>query len=108
MMVSPLEALKELYWRIKKIAENKKQQMQDPIPQATIVTDASPQRRRATLELDSGEVLVAHGAWLSYQIYWTSNRKELQAIHLGIIAFARVCKELQITNLLIRSDNSTA
>ncbi|KAA6381065.1 MAG: hypothetical protein EZS28_023407 [Streblomastix strix] len=44
MMVSPLEALKELYWWIKKIAENKKQQIQDPIPHATIVTDASPQR----------------------------------------------------------------
>ncbi|KAA6368642.1 MAG: hypothetical protein EZS28_035830 [Streblomastix strix] len=35
-------------------------------------------------------------------------RKELRAIQLGIIAFARVCKELHITNLLIRSDNSTA
>ncbi|KAA6327027.1 MAG: hypothetical protein EZS28_053871, partial [Streblomastix strix] len=64
MMVSPLEALKELYWWIKKIAENKKQQIQDPIPQATVVTDASPQGWGATLELDSGEVLVAHGAWL--------------------------------------------
>ncbi|KAA6308883.1 MAG: hypothetical protein EZS28_056608, partial [Streblomastix strix] len=62
MMVSPLEALKELYWWIKKIAENKKQQIQDPIPQATVVTDASPQGWGATLELDSGEVLVAHGA----------------------------------------------
>ncbi|KAA6398972.1 MAG: putative Transposon Ty3-I Gag-Pol polyprotein [Streblomastix strix] len=108
MMVSPLEALKELYWWIKKIAENKKQQIQNPIPQAIVVTDASPQGWSAILELDSEEVLVAHGAWLSYQIHWTSNRKELQAIHLGIIAFARVCKELQITNLLIRSDNSTA
>ncbi|KAA6361375.1 MAG: putative Transposon Ty3-G Gag-Pol polyprotein, partial [Streblomastix strix] len=82
MMVSPLEALKDLYWWIKKITENKKQQIQDPIPQATVVTDASPQGWGATLELDSGEVLVAHGAWLSYQIHWTSNRKELQAIHL--------------------------
>ncbi|KAA6380346.1 MAG: putative Transposon Ty3-I Gag-Pol polyprotein [Streblomastix strix] len=108
MMVSPLEALKELYWWIKKIAENKKQQIQDQIPQAIVVTDASPQGWGATLELDSGEVLVAQVAWLSYQIHWTSNRKELQAIHLGIIAFARVCKELQITNLLIRSDNSKA
>ncbi|KAA6354428.1 MAG: hypothetical protein EZS28_050045, partial [Streblomastix strix] len=35
MMVSPLEALKELYWWIKKIAENKKQQIQDPIPLVT-------------------------------------------------------------------------
>ncbi|KAA6370184.1 MAG: hypothetical protein EZS28_034288, partial [Streblomastix strix] len=108
MMVSPLEALKELYWWIKKIAENKKQQIQDPIPQATVVTDTSPQGWGATLELDSGEVLVAHGALLSHQIHLTSNRKELQAIHLGIIAFAKVCKELQVTNLLIRSDNSTA
>ncbi|KAA6365779.1 MAG: hypothetical protein EZS28_038693, partial [Streblomastix strix] len=71
MMVQPLEAQKELYWWIKKIAENKKQQIQDPIPQATVVTDASPQGWGATLELDSGEVLVAHGAWLSYQIHWT-------------------------------------
>ncbi|KAA6382774.1 MAG: putative Transposon Ty3-I Gag-Pol polyprotein [Streblomastix strix] len=108
MKVSQLEALKELYWCIKKIVENKKQQIQDPIPQATVVTDASPQGWVATLELDSGEVLVAHGAWLSYQIHWTNNRKELQAIHLGIIALARVCKELQITKFLFRSDNSTA
>ncbi|KAA6401267.1 MAG: putative Transposon Ty3-I Gag-Pol polyprotein [Streblomastix strix] len=108
MMVSPLEALKELYWWIKKITENKKIYIQPPIPQATAVTDASPQGWGATLELNSGEVLVAHGAWLSYQIHWTSNNKELQAIHLEIIAFARICKELQIINLLIRSDNSTA
>ncbi|KAA6365725.1 MAG: hypothetical protein EZS28_038749 [Streblomastix strix] len=108
MIVSPLEALKELYLCIKQIAENKKQQTQDPIPQATVVTDASSQGWVATLELDSGEILVAHGACLSHQIHCTSSRKELQAIHLGIIAFARVCKELQITNLLIRSDNSIA
>ncbi|KAA6393087.1 MAG: hypothetical protein EZS28_011383, partial [Streblomastix strix] len=85
IMVSPQEALKELYWWIKKIAENKKQQIQHPISQAIVVTDVSAQGWGATLELDSGEVLVAHGAWLSYQIHWTSNRKELQAIHLGII-----------------------
>ncbi|KAA6355700.1 MAG: putative Transposon Ty3-G Gag-Pol polyprotein, partial [Streblomastix strix] len=57
IMVSQLEALKELYWWIKKIAENKKQQIQDPIPQATVVTDASLQGWGAALELDSGEVL---------------------------------------------------
>ncbi|KAA6359617.1 MAG: hypothetical protein EZS28_044855, partial [Streblomastix strix] len=95
-------------WWIEKIAENKKQQIQDQVPLVTVVTDALPQGWGATLELDSGEVLVAHGAWLSYQIHWTSNRKELQAIHLEIIAFVRICKELQITNLLIRSDNSIA
>ncbi|KAA6383005.1 MAG: hypothetical protein EZS28_021468 [Streblomastix strix] len=76
MIVSPLDALRELYWWIQKIAENKKQQIQDPIPQATIVADASPQEWGASLELDSGEVIVAHGAWLSYQIHWTNNRKE--------------------------------
>ncbi|KAA6386936.1 MAG: putative Transposon Ty3-I Gag-Pol polyprotein [Streblomastix strix] len=108
MMISLLEALKELYWWIRKTAENKKQQIQDLIPQATVLPYVSPKGWRATPELDSGEVLVAHGEWLSYQIHWTSNGKELHAIHLGIIAFARVCKELQITNLLIRSDNSTA
>ncbi|KAA6355924.1 MAG: hypothetical protein EZS28_048549, partial [Streblomastix strix] len=75
---------------------------------ATVVADASPQGWGATLELDSGEVLVAHGAWLNYKILWTSNWKELQTIYLGIIAFTGVCKELQITNLLIRSNNSTA
>ncbi|KAA6363270.1 MAG: hypothetical protein EZS28_041201, partial [Streblomastix strix] len=53
MMVSPLEALKKLYWWIKKIAKYKNQQIQDPIPQATEVADASPQEWRATLELDS-------------------------------------------------------
>ncbi|KAA6359179.1 MAG: hypothetical protein EZS28_045294 [Streblomastix strix] len=83
-----------------KIAENKKQQIQDLIPQATVQTDASPQSWGAKLELDYGEILLAHEAWLSYQIHWTSNRKELQAIHLRIIAFARDCKEMQITYLL--------
>ncbi|KAA6376894.1 MAG: hypothetical protein EZS28_027579 [Streblomastix strix] len=43
MMISPLEALKELYWWIKKIPENRKQQILDSTPQATVVTDASPQ-----------------------------------------------------------------
>ncbi|KAA6372525.1 MAG: hypothetical protein EZS28_031950 [Streblomastix strix] len=63
MMVSQLEALKELYQWIIKIAEIKKKQVQVPIPQATVVTDASPQRWGATQELDYGELLVAHGAW---------------------------------------------
>ncbi|KAA6399998.1 MAG: putative Transposon Ty3-G Gag-Pol polyprotein [Streblomastix strix] len=40
MMVTPLKALKELYWWIRKIAKNKKQQIFDPIPQVTIATDA--------------------------------------------------------------------
>ncbi|KAA6330197.1 MAG: putative Transposon Ty3-G Gag-Pol polyprotein, partial [Streblomastix strix] len=53
MMVSRLKALKELYWWINKIAENKKQQIQDPIPQATVVTDAPPQGWGAALELES-------------------------------------------------------
>ncbi|KAA6403439.1 MAG: hypothetical protein EZS28_001031 [Streblomastix strix] len=106
-MVESNHSGSQTFGRLEKDIRYKKQQKQDQIPQATVVTDASPQGWGATLELDSGEVLVAHGAWLSYQIHWTNNKKELQAIHLVIIAFARVCKELQITNLLNRSDNST-
>ncbi|KAA6354560.1 MAG: hypothetical protein EZS28_049913, partial [Streblomastix strix] len=106
MMASPLEALKELYCWIKKIQENKKQQIYD---NSTCSSGSKyfTTRVGATLELDSGEVPVAHGVLLSYQIHWTSNGKELHAIHIGILAFTRVCKKLQITNLLVKSDNST-
>ncbi|KAA6362178.1 MAG: hypothetical protein EZS28_042296, partial [Streblomastix strix] len=92
MIVSQLEASKELYWWIKKIAENKKQQIQDLIPQTTVVTDASSQGWGATIELDSGEVLVAHGAWLSYQIHWTNNRRFVICSSLQTIAKAIILK----------------
>ncbi|KAA6396365.1 MAG: hypothetical protein EZS28_008111 [Streblomastix strix] len=67
IMVSPLDALKELCQLNRKIADNKKQQKQDPIPQATIVRDDSFQGGGTTLELDSVEVLIAQGTRLSYR-----------------------------------------
>ncbi|KAA6380368.1 MAG: hypothetical protein EZS28_024106 [Streblomastix strix] len=54
-MIAQLEALREFYWLITKIAENQQQQIQDPTPQPTVVTDTSPHGRGAALELDSGE-----------------------------------------------------
>ncbi|KAA6393490.1 MAG: hypothetical protein EZS28_010983 [Streblomastix strix] len=61
MMVSPQAALKALYWWIKKIAEYKKKQIQDPIPQATVVTETSPQgweqRQNQILERTAGHSL---------------------------------------------------
>ncbi|KAA6403574.1 MAG: hypothetical protein EZS28_000910 [Streblomastix strix] len=87
MMISPLEALKELCcW----------------------IGHFSPQERVANFEPEFAQVHIAPGAYLSVLTVGISNRKELQAIHLGIITFAKICKELQITNLLIWSDNSTA
>ncbi|KAA6366928.1 MAG: hypothetical protein EZS28_037545 [Streblomastix strix] len=62
MNVYVLEVLFGSYQWIKKITKNKKLQIQDPIPQATVVADASPQVWWATLELDSGEDLLACGA----------------------------------------------
>ncbi|KAA6385852.1 MAG: hypothetical protein EZS28_018621, partial [Streblomastix strix] len=82
MMVSSLEILKELYRWIKK--NSRKQEIIDIRPNST--SNCSNRyltpRVGAKIQQDSGEVLVAHGAWLSYQIDWTSYRKELQAIHL--------------------------
>ncbi|KAA6393426.1 MAG: hypothetical protein EZS28_011049, partial [Streblomastix strix] len=89
MMILPLEALKEPYWWIKYLEECKNLKIQNTIIQASVIADSSSQGWGATLELDSGEVLVAHGAWLSFQTVLTSIRKELQATHLGIIAFAK-------------------
>ncbi|KAA6360068.1 MAG: hypothetical protein EZS28_044405, partial [Streblomastix strix] len=62
LMISPLEALMDLYLWNKKITENKKQQIQDPIQQATVVTDVLPQGWGSTLELYSIVVLVVQGA----------------------------------------------
>ncbi|KAA6395775.1 MAG: hypothetical protein EZS28_008695 [Streblomastix strix] len=104
----PLEILKELYRWIKKSSRKQKILEIRPYSTSNYSNRHLTPRVGAKIQQDSGEVLVAHGAWLSYQIHWTSYWKELQAIHLGIIAFARVCKELQITNLQIRSDNSIA
>ncbi|KAA6396923.1 MAG: hypothetical protein EZS28_007551 [Streblomastix strix] len=43
-MISPIKSQKKLYWSNKKIVENKKKQIQNPIPQTTIITDASPKQ----------------------------------------------------------------
>jgi hypothetical protein len=50
------------------------------IPQETLVTDAAPQGWGATLELRTGEVLVAWDLWKREEIKWTSNRKEMEVI----------------------------
>ncbi|KAA6394425.1 MAG: hypothetical protein EZS28_010049 [Streblomastix strix] len=63
IIVSPLDALKELYCQIKKITENKKQYIQDPIPQAIVVTDASSQEWEQHLNqiLERFQQLMEHG-----------------------------------------------
>ncbi|KAA6393702.1 MAG: hypothetical protein EZS28_010776 [Streblomastix strix] len=108
MIVSSLESMRKLYWLLKKKSENENQLIQDQILLATVVIDAPPQRRGVSLEPGSEAVLEAQGALPSSQIHWTINWKELQTIHLGIVAFSKVCREQQIINLLIWPDNSTA
>ncbi|KAA6375751.1 MAG: hypothetical protein EZS28_028722 [Streblomastix strix] len=60
------------------------------------------------LELQTGDNLVQHREWNKDQKRWTSNKKETEAIYLGLFCYEQVFKELQIKAILIKSDSSTA
>ncbi|KAA6401377.1 MAG: hypothetical protein EZS28_003100, partial [Streblomastix strix] len=68
---------------------------------------ASPKDKGVTLELQTRDTLVQHGEWNKEQKKWTSNKKEMEAIYLGLFRYGQIFRELQIEAILIKSDNST-
>ncbi|KAA6376138.1 MAG: putative Transposon Ty3-I Gag-Pol polyprotein [Streblomastix strix] len=107
-MIPPKKILQELYWWHGVIVRNQEMTLEVKIPEAVMVSDASPKRWGVTLELHTGDTLVQHGEWNKEQKRWTSNKKEMEAIFLGLFRYEQVFKELQIKAILIRSDSSTA
>ncbi|KAA6355072.1 MAG: hypothetical protein EZS28_049401 [Streblomastix strix] len=107
-MIPPKEILQELYWWHGVIVRNQEMTLKVKIPEAVMVSDASPKGWGVTLELQTGDTLVQHGEWNKEQKKWTSNKKEMEAIFLGLFRYGQVFKELQIKAILIRSDSSTA
>ncbi|KAA6379279.1 MAG: hypothetical protein EZS28_025194 [Streblomastix strix] len=90
------------------IMRNQDMTLKVRIPEAVMVSDASPKGWGVTLELQTGDTLVQHGEWNREQKKWTSNKKETEAIYLGLLLYGQVFKELQIKAILIKSDSSTA
>ncbi|KAA6404284.1 MAG: hypothetical protein EZS28_000193 [Streblomastix strix] len=78
------------------------------IPEAVMVSNASPKGWGVTLELQTGDTLVQHGEWNKEQKKQTSNKKDMEAIFLGLFRYGQVFKELQINAILFKSDSSTA
>ncbi|KAA6367908.1 MAG: hypothetical protein EZS28_036566 [Streblomastix strix] len=107
-MIPPKEILQELYWWHGVIVRNQEMTLEVKIPEAVMVSDASPKGWGVTLELQTGDTLVQHGEWNKEQKKWTSNKKEMEAIFLGLFRYGQVFKELQIKAILIKSDSSTA
>ncbi|KAA6382217.1 MAG: hypothetical protein EZS28_022260 [Streblomastix strix] len=107
-MILPKEILQVLYWWQGVIVRNIEMTFEVKIPEAVMVSDASPKGWGVTLELQIGDTLVQHGEWNKEQKRWTSNKKEIEAIFLGLFRYGQVFKELQIKAILIKSDSSTA
>ncbi|KAA6352848.1 MAG: hypothetical protein EZS28_051625, partial [Streblomastix strix] len=108
IMIPHKEILQELYWWLGVIVRYSEVTLEVNIPEAEMVSDASPKGWGVTLELQTGDTLVQHGEWNKEHKKWTSNKKEMEAIFLGLFRYGYVFKELQIKAILIKSDSSTA
>ncbi|KAA6364161.1 MAG: hypothetical protein EZS28_040310, partial [Streblomastix strix] len=62
-MIPPKEILQELYWWHGVIVKNQEMTLDVRIPEAVMVSDASPKGWGVTLELQTGDTLVQHGEW---------------------------------------------
>ncbi|KAA6402487.1 MAG: hypothetical protein EZS28_001984 [Streblomastix strix] len=107
-MILPKEILHELYWWKEVVVRNQDMTLQVRIPKAVMVSNASPKGWDMTLKLQTEDTLVQHGEWNKEQKRWTSNKKEMEAIFLGLFRYGQVFKELQIKAILIKSNCSTA
>ncbi|KAA6377175.1 MAG: hypothetical protein EZS28_027296, partial [Streblomastix strix] len=88
-MILPKEILQELYWWQGVIVRNKEMTLEVRIPEAVMVSDASPKGQGVTLELQTGDTLVQHEEWNKEQKRWTSNKKEMEAIFLGLFRYGQ-------------------
>ncbi|KAA6321102.1 MAG: hypothetical protein EZS28_054599, partial [Streblomastix strix] len=107
-MILPKEILQELYWWQGVIVRNQEMTLKVKIPDAVIVSDASPNGWGVSLELQTGDTLVRYGDWNKEQKKCTCNKNEMEAIYLGLFRYGQVFKELQIKAILIKYDSSTA
>ncbi|KAA6373128.1 MAG: hypothetical protein EZS28_031344, partial [Streblomastix strix] len=71
-IIPPKEILQELYWWHGVIVKNQEMTLEVKIPEAVMVSDASPKGWGVTLELQTGDTLVQHGEWNKEQKRWTS------------------------------------
>ncbi|KAA6400177.1 MAG: hypothetical protein EZS28_004295 [Streblomastix strix] len=91
--ILPKKILQELqYWQ-GVITENNDVTLEVRIPEAVMISGAFPK--------------VQHGEWNKEQKHWTSYKKEMEAIFLGLFRYGQAFKELQIKAILIKSDSST-
>ncbi|KAA6363184.1 MAG: hypothetical protein EZS28_041290, partial [Streblomastix strix] len=107
-MILPKEILQELKKWQGVIVRNQEMTLEVRIPEAVMVSDASPKDWGVILELQTGDTLVQHGECINEQKRWTSSKKEIEAIYLGLFRYGQVFIELQIKAILIKSDSSTA
>ncbi|KAA6392372.1 MAG: hypothetical protein EZS28_012099 [Streblomastix strix] len=107
-MIQSKKIFQELYLRKGVTAKNQEMTLEVRIPEAVMESDASPKGCGVILELQKRDTLVQHGEWNKEQKRWTSNKKKIEAIYLGLFHYGQIFKELQIKAILIKSDSSTA
>jgi ribonuclease HI len=95
----------ELMWWGKTVTKNEPRSIVQIPSQAMLTTDASPTGWGAVLVVGS-EAVYGFGRWSPTQELMTSNAKELVAVEMGLRHFAQEIDELEISSILIQSDNS--
>ncbi|KAA6402571.1 MAG: hypothetical protein EZS28_001901 [Streblomastix strix] len=83
-MIPPKEIFHELYLWQGVIVKNQEMTLEVRIPEAVMVSDASPKVWGVTRELQTEDTLVQHEEWNMKQKRWKSNKKEMEAIYLGL------------------------
>jgi hypothetical protein len=103
-----MSVLKDLLWWRSSLEENRVRSLVSPETQAEIWTDASPSGWGAHVKwkgMDAQEEeLLAHGSWTNE---WSSNKRELVAVHRALIFFSRTEETRHLHHFLLHSDNTT-
>ncbi|KAA6386262.1 MAG: hypothetical protein EZS28_018209 [Streblomastix strix] len=101
------EILQVLYQQQGVISKIQETTLEQKILEAIMVSAASPMGWRVILELQTGDTLVLHEEWNKEQKHWTSNKKKIEAIYLGLSPYGQIFKEQQTKAFLFKSDIST-
>ncbi|KAA6398495.1 MAG: hypothetical protein EZS28_005985 [Streblomastix strix] len=106
-MILLKKILQELQWWQGVILRNQEMILEVRIPEAVMVSDASPKSWGVTPELQTGDTLVQHRERNKEQKHWTSNKKVMENIYLGLFRYGQIFKEQQIKAIIITSGSST-
>lgn len=101
----PIKLIHPLKWFIKEIRFNTPLSLTTPIPEATLVTDASEQGCGAILQISELEFYMAEN--FTPPIPTSSNQREMLAVLRALQHFLPVLKEQNCSTISLESDNMT-